>query len=239
MTKEYNRRMGEIYGDWTVVNLDESKLKENMCGVHLYYIIKCVCGTIKSTPSNELKKQTNCGCKPKQDLVGKSFGKIKIIAFGGFDNRYGRNKAQWLGVCSSCGKQKKYLQEILLRGDISGCGKCKPKGIESSRYNPSSDRYNRRDSTEYKQFVKQVFQRDKYKCIICGSTKKLNAHHLNAWHWYAQGRFDPNNAVTLCGHANGCHILFHKQFGKYQNTKYQFEQFFRYQKFIIDNMKKK
>jgi len=95
-----------------------------------------------------------------------------------------------------------------------------------------------RDSKEYKNFTKQVFHRDKYKCIICGSTKKLNAHHLNAWHWYPQGRFDPNNAVTLCGHANGCHILFHKMFGKYQNTKQQFEKFFEHQKFIRKNIKK-
>jgi len=98
--------------------------------------------------------------------------------------------------------------------------------------------YNGRDSAEYKTFAKQVFQRDKYKCVICGSTKQLNAHHLNAWHWYPQGRFDPNNAVTLCGHSTGCHKLFHKMFGNYQNTKYQFDMFSQHRKLILNKHKK-
>jgi hypothetical protein len=93
-----------------------------------------------------------------------------------------------------------------------------------------NNKYNPRNSAEYKNFVKQVFKRDNNKCIICGSTKKLNAHHLNGWHWYPQGRFDINNAVTLCGHKDGCHTLFHKIYGKVRNTKIQFDKFFHFQK---------
>jgi predicted restriction endonuclease len=96
---------------------------------------------------------------------------------------------------------------------------------------------NKRDSPQYRAFAKQVFTRDKHKCILCGSSKKLNAHHLNAWHWYPQGRYDPNNAVTLCGHRNGCHVLFHKMFGNQRNTKQQFDQFTHYRKLMLKKKK--
>jgi hypothetical protein len=91
---------------------------------------------------------------------------------------------------------------------------------------------NERDSPAYRQFVKAVFTRDKNKCVICKSRRKLHAHHLNGWHWFPQGRYDPNNAVTLCGHRTGCHILFHQLYGKKLNTKQQFDQFLNYMKFM-------
>lgn len=230
MNKQYNRRINEEYGDWIVINLDESRLKENMSGVHLHYILECkICKKRRVVAANDLKKLTKCQKCKKINLINQKFGKITIVKNDGYDLRYGRKRPKWIGKCE-CGTEKSYLQELLTRGDISSCGKCKPTGPDHHRYNPLSDRYNRRDSVEYKKFAKQVFQRDNYKCIICGSTKKLNAHHLNAWHWYPQGRFDPNNAVTLCGHKNGCHSMFHKMFGKHLNTKEQFEKFIHFQK---------
>lgn len=171
------------------------------------------------------------------NLINKKFGKITIIADAGYDCRYKEKRKLWLGKCE-CGKEKKYSQELLIKEEAS-CGKCKSVPIEKNNYKPTSDRYSSRDSTEYKKFAKQVFKRDKHKCVICGSSKKLNAHHLNAWHWYPQGRFDPNNAVTLCGHYSGCHKLFHKMFGTQQNTKQQFEIFFHHRKLILQDKTKK
>jgi hypothetical protein len=231
--KNYNRRQGEKYGDWIVVDLDETRLKEKMSGVHLYYIVKCsICDKHRVVAQNDLIKLDKCRDCNKINLIGKTFGKIKIISDAGYDDRYNRKRRIWLGKCE-CGIEKTFFQECLMRGDTTACGKCRPKGPQHPRYNPYSDRYNKRDSTEYRQFAKEVFKRDKYCCVICGSTKKLNAHHLNGWHWHFQGRFDPNNAVTLCGHANGCHTLFHKMFGNKFNTKLQYEQFALHRKLIL------
>jgi len=87
------------------------------------------------------------------------------------------------------------------------------------------NKYNERDTAIYRAFLKKVFVRDGHRCVLCRSKKRLNAHHLNAWHWYFNGRFDPKNAITLCGSKEGCHNSFHKIYGKINNTRYQFEQF--------------
>lgn len=229
--RNYNRRIDEEYGDWIVIDLDESKIQKNMNGVHLHYIIECKkCNKRRTVAANDLTKLKKCQKCSRINLINKKFGKVTIIKDNGYDTRYGRRRRQWIGRCE-CGLEKSYVQDLLLRGDIQSCGNCsRPKSETHPNYNPLSDRYNRRDSNEYKIFTKQVFKRDNYKCIICGSNQKLNAHHLNGWHWYPQGRFDPNNAVTLCGHKDGCHIMFHKIYGKKLNTKIQFEQFIHFQK---------
>ena len=90
--------------------------------------------------------------------------------------------------------------------------------------------FKRGDSIEYKKFVKSVFERDHYKCVIFKKRKKINAHHLNGWHWYPHGRFNPDNAVTLCAGRNSCHALFHQMFDNKNNTKQQFDQFACFQK---------
>lgn len=51
---------------------------------------------------------------------------------------------------------------------------------------------------DYKDFIKTVFKRDGFKCIICGSRKFIQAHHLLRYADHAGKRLDPNNSCTLC-----------------------------------------
>ena len=75
----------------------------------------------------------------------------------------------------------------------------------------------------FRKWRKQVFERDKYTCIVCSNKKSpFNAHHLNGYHWFEEGRYDINNGVTLC---QKCHIDFHKKYGRHHNTKEQFEEY--------------
>lgn len=67
-----------------------------------------------------------------------------------------------------------------------------------------------RDSAEYKQWRKLVYERDGYKCTQCGSKDKLNAHHLKSWKDFPELRYDINNGITLC---EKCHIKLHQQIG--------------------------
>lgn len=60
-------------------------------------------------------------------------------------------------------------------------------------------------------------------CQCCkGTSKNLNAHHLNGYHWFVEGRFNVENGITLC---EDCHKQFHKLYGMRNNTKEQFEEF--------------
>lgn len=67
-----------------------------------------------------------------------------------------------------------------------------------------------RDSFEYKTWRKAVYKKDNYKCVKCGSKKKLNAHHIKSWKDYPALRYEVENGITLC---EECHIQYHKEFG--------------------------
>ena len=55
---------------------------------------------------------------------------------------------------------------------------------------------------EWKQIAQTVKERDGHKCVICGSTENLNAHHIG----YEGDCLDENDIVTLC---NRCHECLH------------------------------
>lgn len=77
-------------------------------------------------------------------------------------------------------------------------------------------------TNEYKTWRRKVYVRDKFKCVLCNSKSRLNAHHLDGWSWCIPGRYDKNNGVTLC---YMCHEKFHAIYGKGKNTRGQFEMF--------------
>jgi hypothetical protein len=68
---------------------------------------------------------------------------------------------------------------------------------------------------------KAVYERDGYKCKICGSTNEIEAHHLDGWALAPERRHDVENGVTLC---LVCHSKFHKEYGQ-QSTTEQFNKF--------------
>lgn len=66
-----------------------------------------------------------------------------------------------------------------------------------------------RNSTEYKDWRKSVFDRDDYTCQKCSASSTiLNAHHIKPWAKYIDLRFDIDNGVTLC---KPCHIEVHRE----------------------------
>ena len=55
-----------------------------------------------------------------------------------------------------------------------------------------------RSTTAYKEWRTAVFERDNYKCTVCGTTKEIQAHHIKRWRDYKSLRYDVSNGVTLC-----------------------------------------
>lgn len=100
-------------------------------------------------------------------------------------------------------------------------------GERNYNWNPNltnEERMIKRDYHGYKEWRKNVFERDKYTCQICGGNKggNLVAHHLNGYHWDKNARVDINNGVTLC---ESCHKDFHSIYGYGDNNIFQFAQY--------------
>lgn len=71
------------------------------------------------------------------------------------------------------------------------------------------DGQNGRNSSEYAQWRKKVFERDGYTCQMCGvKGGVLNAHHIKKYSEFPNLRYDLDNGVTLC---KGCHRKVHKK----------------------------
>lgn len=62
----------------------------------------------------------------------------------------------------------------------------------------SSEDKIKRNSAEYDSWRRQVFERDGYKCTVCGTGGKLCADHIKEWFLYPALRFDVSNGRTLC-----------------------------------------
>lgn len=73
-----------------------------------------------------------------------------------------------------------------------------------------------------RKWSRKVHEKHNFKCVICSSNHKIEAHHLESWNLNKSLRFDTDNGVTLCKHH---HIMFHKTYGFGFNTTKQFYDF--------------
>ena len=66
-----------------------------------------------------------------------------------------------------------------------------------------------RKSEEYKNWRMRVFERDDFKCQVCGKVGgELNAHHIKEFSKYPELRFKVDNGITLCVK---CHKKIHNR----------------------------
>ncbi|MGD3158254.1 HNH endonuclease [Staphylococcus cohnii] len=151
---------------------------------------------------------------------------------------YKNNKTPLTCRCKKCNHiwEAKWVD---LRTKNHGCRNCAFENQSKRFVGENNPNYNSNLSKEdrvrirfknkdenFKKWRKEVFEKDNYKCVVC-STKKspFNAHHLNGYHWFEEGRFDVNNGVTLC---ETCHKKFHKIYSRHYNTKEQFKEYLKH-----------
>lgn len=102
---------------------------------------------------------------------------------------------------------------------------CRQRGIEIKDFDGFLTPDNIRERYKFKEVSKECLQKADYTCDICQERGgKLNAHHLDGWHWAIDKRFDLDNLICLC---HGCHSVFHKKYGTRNNTKEQYMEFKR------------
>lgn len=65
-----------------------------------------------------------------------------------------------------------------------------------------------RVSHEYRQWRRQVLERDNFTCQNCGNKKNLHVHHLLQYAEYEDLRVDIDNGITLC---KKCHYEVHSK----------------------------
>lgn len=170
-------------------------------------------------------KSENHFCNSK--CMGKYMSKTRVK----------ENNVRWNGGnvkcnCDFCGKDIEVKRSIYKIRKNNFCNlKCMGEwksinevGEKNRNYNPNltdEDRkYYRKADRGLKKFIKGVYERDRYTCQCCGKVGgKLNAHHLNGYHWDKGNRINIDNGVTLCA---SCHKDFHKTYGNKYNTKEQF-----------------
>ncbi len=107
------------------------------------------------------------------------------------------------------------------------CGIKKTSGKNNGNYNynlTDEERDRKRYSKEDIKWRKDVYEKDKYTCQICGDNKggNLNAHHIESYGDNKELRFILSNGITFCEEH---HIEFHKKYGYGYNNKKQLEEF--------------
>lgn len=119
-------------------------------------------------------------------------------------------------ICPTCGKEF----EAIHRDDKFCSQKChldnnhnifKGENHPNWKGGITSENEKLRKSKEYLEWREQVLKRDNEQCIYCGKKDdKMNAHHILAWQFYPNLRFNVSNGVTVC---QECHKKIHNIFG--------------------------
>jgi hypothetical protein len=109
--------------------------------------------------------------------------------------------------------------------DVRHAGKWK-RGEANPFWDPDrtdEERKKSRSTIDVSNWRMAVWKRDNFECQSCGTlTGRLEAHHIESWSTSPDKRFDVKNGITFC---QGCHIEFHRRFGKKNNDRVQLAAF--------------
>lgn len=134
-----------------------------------------------------------------------------------------------------CGNKKEILNHLFLSGKTQSCGCLKQEnmkriavyfaGMQHGNWQGgiTGKRQSRMARADYEKWRISVYERDEYICQKCGQKGgKLNAHHIFNYADNKDKAVDLINGCTLC---QECHALFHKIYGRNNNTQEQLDAF--------------
>lgn len=160
-----------------------------------------------NSSSTEFKKGNpswNAGTKKYYSKICKCGKEFKID-----DNR----QIYCSKSCGSKGKSRNLgkIASLDTRKKLSDCH----KGSKSYLWKGgiTEENHKLRTSFEYRNWKKEVFERDDFTCQICNQIgTNLEAHHIKQFALYPELRFEIDNGVTLC---KNCH----KEIDVYRSLK--------------------
>jgi len=213
------------------------------------FLCQCKCGVEFSETKFKImgnkNKPVRFGCikcsyiyragRLNKNIIGKKFSRLTVLL-----HYKTKCRTYYYKCLCECGNECIVSGSNLKTNHTQSCGclrsetsrellyKLHPyqKGQNNPNWNVNltdKDRYQKRDEIKLKPLRLLVFNRDNYTCEKCQHKGgELICHHLQGYHWFVPGRFDPNNLATLC---KKCHKQFHSLFGNKYNTKEQFNTF--------------
>ena len=211
------------------------------CGLdargHALWNCECECGGEKICRSLYLTKGANQNCGNRvqhpiihplyEDLVGMRFG---LLTVAGAASRGTRGELRWDCICD-CGNTKVLSSSAIGKMGGLSCGDKKHhkdrRGTNHWAWIPDLDpqlRIDRRWDENNKNWRREVYERDGFKCVLCESNKNIEAHHLASFTRFPDLRYEIDNGVTLC---RAHHKEFHSSFGIYKFTAEDFQTFAR------------
>lgn len=140
------------------------------------------------------------GCKPSDKAI-----KLSAERWTGEGNpNYGKHPEPWnkgvhvgttwnKGLVGTISEETRKKMSDAAIGRLTGERHHKWRGGVSKEYKEGYW------STQYKQWIKSVFERDGFACQKCGAKGVvLNAHHKKQWAEFPELRFDIENGITYC-----------------------------------------
>jgi len=130
-----------------------------------------------------------------------------------------KRKHNILSICKICGKKVYHRKSKHPKYCSQGCcwedkkdtwPSIHLKGAKHPNWKGGITPINKRERLRFRTSLqKKIFERDGYKCQMCGSGGNLQIDHIQPWADFVEERFNMDNCRTLCV---GCHYLI--TFGK-------------------------
>jgi hypothetical protein len=178
------------------------------------WLCRCDCGAFSVNTSGDMRagKSASCGCfmwesldtHRAHDLTGKRFRHLTAQRMMGQDKD--KNNL-WQCLCD-CGRTHVTAARNLVNGDTGSCGAPSHHPCCNPDLTPEQ-RLRGRIYPELKAVRLLALKRDTYKCLLCGSNKRLRAHHMEPWCRSPELRFSLDNLVVLC---SACHMRYHHKY---------------------------
>lgn len=180
--------------------------------------------TITDSPTHRIICK-QCEYHNIDDLIGSSFGELVVIDYD--KDRSERTKMPyWICECS-CGNIVSVSQYKLYGGNKLTCAGKTSHSIYNNFGTDSYELKRLRRSGLYIQYRKDVLKKDCNKCIICGSSKDPEVHHIYSFALYPNHRFDIDTGICLCKdhHNVTAPGSFHSVYGMKNNTPEQLQDY--------------
>jgi len=219
---------GKKFGRWTVLEWSGYSSPKDKRAMW-----KCICecgkiGIISGT-SLRLGTSKSCGCLQKEstignvnnriNLVGRRFGRLIVIEFGGHDKYQG---SLWKVKCD-CGTVKIVNGNGLRRGYTTSCGCYNLERSIEANCGENNHQWRggvsllSRGTIRYMKWRNDILNRDNYICQMCGKNCRefFEVHHIYPFGDYENLRFKVWNGITLC---KKCHRSIKNKEYRFINT---------------------
>lgn len=208
-------RKGSVCIGETVGRLIVIDKTDGAAGKHQRLICQCSCGTIRDVASHNFKAGKHCSCFViEKTLIGKNYGKIKVVELVLKNSEMNGRKRGHLYKCkcSVCEKEYNYPTAAILRNGFVGCRCVSDTSQSSKRAIYSVYKTNARvRGIEFKLSFDDFVILAEQKCNYCGClpANKINSKEL-VGEWKYNGidrikneqKYTKDNSVPCCKKCN-------------------------------------